>query len=354
MTAHALDTPRFLRKTVLCPNEFNTRFRMIDDDVLAAVSSEEADKVTPLMSKIYLRLLQTPNELREAERTLRFTGEEVGEGKWLTAWEQLYRHLRVSGETANKALRWMHGQGIIGYSAHKNGVGIRIFLNRAASSIGVRRALPGQKNLSAGRASTGGPPASAGGAAFKDNLSVVGDSSESRSNPRAPDGADREAVKNYKPDPNPAGISADELVGRIVRELEPRLRLVAREESAREHSRTRDWLENQGIPKATRVAQREAYNVLRQHGLVAGGKASARSSEVGRAHDAPAEPHELSEVEVGEMAAACVAVLETHGQSIDVILSEMSSEAGGFLLPGDAPKVRKAALALLGGSGEGE
>ena len=354
MTAHALDTPRFLRKTALRPNEFNTRFTMIDDDVLAAVSSEEADRVTPLMSKIYLRLLQAPDELREAARTLRFTGEEVGEGEWLTAWEQLCRHLRVSGETANKALRWMHGQGIIGYSAHKNGVGIRIFLNRAASSVGVRRALPGQKNLPAGRASTAAPPASAGGAAFKDNLSVVKDGSENRFNPHAPDGADREAARNNLPDPVPAGVSADELAGRIVRELEPRMRLVAREESAREHSRTRDWLEKQGIPKATRVAQREAYNVLRQHGLVAGGKASARSSEVGRSHYAPAAPHELSEAEIGEMAAACVAVLETRGQSIDVTLSEMSSEAGGFLLPADAPKVREAALALLGAGGEGK
>lgn len=327
---------------------------MIDDDVLSAVSSEEADKVTPLMSKIYLRLLQAPDELREAGRTLRFTGEEVGEGKWLTAWEQLCRHLRVSGETANKALRWMHEQGIIGYSAHKNGVGIRIFLNRAASSVGVRQSLPGQKILPAGRASAGVPPASAGGAAFKDNLTVVKDGSESRSIPRAPDGADREAVKNYAPDPTPAGIPADELVVRIARELEPRLRLVAREESAREHSRTREWLEKQGIPKATRVAQREAYNVLRQHGLVAGGKAAAHSSEVGRNDYVAAAPRELSEAEIGEMAEACVAMLETHGQAIDVTLSEMSSEAGGFLLPADAPKVREAALALLGAGGGGK
>ena len=354
MTAHALDTPKFLRKTALCPNEFNTRFRMIDDDVLAAVSSGEADKVTPLMSKIYLRLLQTPDELREAERKLRFTGEEVGAGKWLTAWEQLCRHLRVSSETAGKALRWMHEQGIIGYSAHKNGVGIRIFLNRAAGSIGVRRASPGQKNLPAGRASTGAAPASAGGTGFKDNLTVVRDSSESNFNPHAPNGAEREAVKNYPSEPTPTGISAGELVERIVRELEPKLRLVAREESAREHSLTREWLERQGIPKATRVAQREAYNVLRQHGLVAGGKASARSSEVGRSHYTAAVPHELLEAEIGEMAEACVAVLEARGQAIDVTLSEMSSEGGGFLLPADAPKVREAALALLGSGGEGK
>jgi hypothetical protein len=347
MTASALETPKFLRKTTLRPNEFNTRFTMIDDDILEAVSSEEADRVTPLMSKIYLRLLQAPDGLREAERRLRFTGEEDGEGKWLTAWEQLCRHLRVSGETASKALRWMHDQGVIGYSAHKNGAGIRIFLNRAASSVGVRRSLPGQKNLPPGRTSAGAPPASPAEAGFKDNLSVVQDGSENRFNPRAPDGADREAVKNYTPEPAPPPVSADELAGRIVRELEPRLRLVAREESAREHERTRDWLVKHGIPKATRVAQREAYNVLRQHGLVAGGKTAARSSEVGRNSYVAQAPRELSEEEIGEVAQACVAMIETHGQSVEVTLSELSSEAGGFLLPKDAPKVRERAEELM-------
>ena len=36
----------------------------------------------------------------------------------------------------------------------------------------------------------------------------------------------------------------------------------------------------------------------------------------------------------------CVAMLETHGQGIDVTLSELSSETGGPILPEDAPKVR--------------
>ncbi|MFL6284619.1 MAG: hypothetical protein ACJ74Q_15845 [Pyrinomonadaceae bacterium] len=328
---------------------------MIDDDVLEALSSADADRVTPLMSKVYLRLLQAAPELREAERVLRFTGEEDGEGKWLTAWEQLCRHLRVSGETAGKALRWMHERGVIGYSAHKNGVGIRIFLNRAASSVGVRQAGQGQKNLTAVRASAVAARTSVSDAGFKDNLTVVKEVSEIDSIRRAPDGAERQSVDNKNPDPAPSGIMASELVERIVRELEPRLRIVAREESAREHARTREWLEKQGIPKATRVAQREAYNVLRQHGVVAGGRpAVACSSEVGRNHYVAKEPRELTEDEIRELAAGCVAMLESRGQSIEVTLSELSSEAGGFLLPADASKVRESALALVGRQGEGD
>jgi hypothetical protein len=40
-------------------------------------------------------------------------------------------------------------------------------------------------------------------------------------------------------------------------------------------------------------------------------------------------------------------VLETHGQAIDTTLSEISSEAGGRLLPEDAPKVRALAESMI-------
>src|SRR5215212_1926633 len=144
--AHAAASPKFLRKTTLLGTEANTNFKMLDDDVAEALTSAEADEVTPLMSKVYTRLLLTPAGMREGVRVLRFAGEER-EGKWVTAWEQLRGHLRVSSETARKALRWMHEQGIIGYFSGKNGVGLRIFLNRAASSIGVRARRAGEKIL---------------------------------------------------------------------------------------------------------------------------------------------------------------------------------------------------------------
>ena len=146
MLAQPQPIRRFTRRTALGDNEYDTNFLKLDRDIMAAVSSPEADAVTPLMSKIYLRLLQTPDVCREGERVLRFTGE-TREGKWVKAWDQLCRHLKVSSETANKALTWMHDEGIIGYSAFKNGVGIRIFLNRAVSSIATRPGSGGKKIL---------------------------------------------------------------------------------------------------------------------------------------------------------------------------------------------------------------
>jgi hypothetical protein len=42
----------------------------------------------------------------------------------------------------------------------------------------------------------------------------------------------------------------------------------------------------------------------------------------------------------------CITMQEIHGQSNDVTLSEMSREAGGYLLAEDAPKVRALAVSL--------
>jgi Flp pilus assembly protein CpaB len=49
-----------------------------------------------------------------------------------------------------------------------------------------------------------------------------------------------------------------------------------------------------------------------------------------------------------ELAQACVAMLEAQGQAVEVTLSEMSTTAGGFLLPEDAPRVRQKVETLLG------
>jgi len=54
----------------------------------------------------------------------------------------------------------------------------------------------------------------------------------------------------------------------------------------------------------------------------------------------------LTPGEVRETAEVCVALLETQGKSIEVTLSELSSEGGGWLLPEDAPKVRDLAASL--------
>jgi hypothetical protein len=79
-----------------------------------------------------------------------------------------------------------------------------------------------------------------------------------------------------------------------------------------EHERTREWLENRGLPKAARVAQYEAYNVLRRYGVISETARSSRApADVGRNDYTPPEPHLLSHDEIAELAEACVAMLET-------------------------------------------
>ena len=168
----ALEVPRFVRRTQLNAQEYRTNFRQLDCEVIAALISEEATRVTSQMSKIYLCLINAPVELWERDGVLRLTGCER-EGKWQTAWEQLVKLAGVASATARKALAWMSEQAIIGYYAGKNGVGIRIFINRAASSI-ARKPEAGQKNLRLVQASSGTPRTSPNEAAFNDSFAVLG------------------------------------------------------------------------------------------------------------------------------------------------------------------------------------
>jgi hypothetical protein len=368
MSARPLEAPRFVRRTRLGPNEYRKNFRQIDGDVISAVTSAEADRVTPLMSKIYLRLVHAPAEYWERDGVLRFESELRDDGH-VTAWVALCEAVGVASATASKALRWLHEQGIIGYFAGKNGVGIRVFLNRAASSIGSRAA--GQKILEFRRASSQEARTSAGEVAFIDSFADL-EVSDTDRNPHAPqNGAERTEVVKTGPDPHPTRsgyppqrvdsgnvlstqtalrveVPVEEIVSRLSRELEPSLQSAARRAAAQEHERTREWLESRGLPKAARVAQREAYNVLRKYGVIRDA-AQASQADVGRGHPAP-EREPLSDGEVEELAQACVAMLEVKGQSVEVTLSEMSAEAGGFLLPEDAPRVRARAEILLNDS----
>ena len=370
MTAvHAATSPRFLRKTTLRGTEANTNFKMLDDDVAEAITSAEADRVTPLMSKVYTRLLLTPAEMREGVRVLRFAGEERG-GKWVTAWEQLRAHLRVSSETARKALRWMHSQGVIGYYSGKNGVGIRIFLNRAANSVSTKREGQAQKILAFARTSDCQPRTSPGDTPFKDSF-AVSEVVDTDLNPLAPkNGADDTHFVNASPEQHTGPVpdrstfnlqqerfsarverhpevASDKVVERLRCELEPMLRQIARRAAADEHERTREWLERSGLPKAARVAQRETYDSLRRNGVIR--DASHRTKgEAGRGSDVRPEPRPLSESEVTEFAEACVALFEAKGQPVEVTLGGMRVEAGGILLPEDFPRVLKKVESLLG------
>lgn len=366
MGAEALQSERFVRRTRLGHDEYRKNFRQLDCEAINAVSSPEADAVTPLMSKVYLRLANAPDGYWEREGVLRFAGEERG-GEWVTAWAQLVSLAGVASATARKALQWMHAQGVVGYYAGRNGVGIRVFLNRAVASIG-RHPVATEKNLRLVRASTGGPRTSADDTPFNDSSAGL-EILETDLNPGAPkNGAGQTEVVKELSDPHPTHLGglpqsvgpesappraalkvevpAEEIVTRLRRELEPSLQFAARQAAAREHERTREWLESRGLPKAARVAQREAYNVLRKCGVIAE-TACASNAEVGRAGQTPPGPKRLAEEEVEELAQACIAMLEVKGQSVEVTLSEMSAEAGGFLLPEDAPRLRQKVQLLL-------
>jgi hypothetical protein len=369
MAMQALPSHRFIRKTELGPNEYRKRFRQIDDEIIAAITSPEADQVTPLMSKIYLRLINAPDNYWERQGVLRFAAE-IREGKSVKAWTVLCDLLSVSSATANKALTWMHQEGIIGYFSGKNGVGMRIFLNRALSSIGIRPAPGGKKILDFSPASSGESRASQNETAFKETFGDLENSDLDRNTGAPKDGADNSHSDKVSSDqtacraqnkqasmpvtkiaPSPAQGYAlpavDEIVRRLKVELEPSLRAAAVQASAREHERTREWLENRGLPKAARVAQREAFNVLRQHGVITDSGRRARTElMVGQHNHAPYKLRPLTPDEIEEVAEMCVSMLEGRGQAIDVTLAEMSAEAGGYILAEDAPKARELAESL--------
>lgn len=369
MTAHPHLTPRFVRRTQLAKGEYRKNFHQVDREVVEAVTSEGADCVTPLMSKIYLRLINAPSVYWERDGVLRFEAESREGQRPVKAWAALCELLGVASATASKALHWMHDQGIIGYFAGKNGVGIRIFLNRATNSIGVRA---GKKILEFPPASIRESRASRNEAAFNDTYGVR-EVSDTDFNPCAPkNGAEKQMVGKTSPEPQPApdtrgdptsglerrevddpksrtsdALSINEIVWRLKAELEPTLQQAASQAARREHERTREWLENRGLPKAARVAQREAYNVLKNHGVISAANERARADlEVGR-NNYTMVAKSLTEGEVKELAEMCIAMLETHGQAIETTLSEISSEAGGCLLPEDAPKVRALAESMI-------
>jgi hypothetical protein len=362
MTAHV---ERFVRRTTLHEDEYRKNFRQIDREVIEVVKSEEAKKVTRQMGTLYLTLIDAPSRYWEREGVLRFCGNE-GEGKPCTAWQQLVNLLDCGNTTAKKALDWMHRQGVIGYYAGKNGAGIRIFLNRATSSIGKRER---QKNLRllptpATEVRTPGT-----GATFKDSFlenREIDKEFRAPKNGAAESETDRELSDQ---DPNPShlslfatqvtepeverthpvsAISDAAVVEQIKREVITQMRSAA----AQEHERTREWFISHAMPKAIRVAQHSAYAVLRSYGLLSDPRSGGRERQrtdgrgVGKHISTETASQPLTDEEITELAESCVALLVRQGQTIDRTLFEMSVEAGGFLLPEDAPKIRTKAESL--------
>ena len=376
MNAQPLPTARFIRKTQLGAGEYRKNFHQIDQDIIAAITSPEADAVTPLMSKIYLRLVNAPAGYWERTGVLRFEAE-VRENRQVKAWLVFCEVAGVASATAHKAITWLHEQGIIGYFSGKNGVGLRIFLNRASTSIGTRTAPGSKKILQFGRASSAGRLASSDETAFSDSFAVreILDTDLSSDAPEngaeinpvdeltfTPSAADtRNGVRSAIARREAAAVTVgaqhlplNEIIDRLKSEIEPGLMSAAAQAAAQatrnEIERTRTWFETKALPKAVRVAQSECYSLLKKHGSLDGESQRLRAGlEVGRhASSGAAETSRLhAPQEVNEWAEVCLSLLETQGQAIEVTLSEMSAAGGGWMLPEDAPRVRAAAEQLL-------
>lgn len=287
MISAATAASRFVRRTVLNEDEYRVNFKQIDCEILDTLASDEACAVTPSISKIYLRLLRAPLAYWEREGVLHFVGEERA-GQVLTAWEQLHQLTGVANSTLAKALTWLHKVGIIGYEARKNGVGIRIFLNRARSSI---RCKEPQKNLPLAPAPFATAPIPSVGIPFKEDHGRQ--NLEQDIPPRVSAGAAEvpvgkglalaENVKSCAAALPPATaytlhqpgtpFNFQQVVGLVKRELEQALACACHEAIAsacrKEAALNREWFERAGLPKAIRVAQHEAFNVLRSHGVLA-------------------------------------------------------------------------------------
>lgn len=366
---------RFVRRTILMKTERRINFRQIDRDAITVVTSSAASRKTPMMSKIYLRLVNAETKYYEREGVLRFTGGER-EGKRQTAWEQLLELLDVASATAIKALTFMHQEGVIGYDAHKNGVGIRIFLNRAVASIST--AVQTQKNLPAVHTSsdarrTSNSDAPSNACFAKRELL------ETDINSRAPkNGAKQDSREMDFPNACPAETTrsathqppaaqtqrsestlnfTEVVFQRLKNELEICVRDAATQAARREHSQTRVWFETKALPKAVRVAQKESYNLLRRYENISSAQERARidfrvgsnATPYGTDEKKTAPKRPCTSEELKELAETCLAVFETHGKDIETTLAELSSSgANGWLSSEDAAKIKELAWSLSG------
>lgn len=92
------------------------------------LASDEAEQITPSMSRIYYRLACAPSEWWDSQDTLCLRGK-TEEGVSTTAWAQLVGWLGEEPDTVNKAIQWMEEKEIITYQSNKGGLAIRISLN---------------------------------------------------------------------------------------------------------------------------------------------------------------------------------------------------------------------------------
>jgi hypothetical protein len=92
----------------------------IHEDIMMAITWEEADEVTPSMTKIYFRLIRAPEEWWQGNKILRVKSSSQ-EGVSTTAWAELVNWLGVTLEDAHKAIEWLNEKEIINYQSYYNG-----------------------------------------------------------------------------------------------------------------------------------------------------------------------------------------------------------------------------------------
>lgn len=263
---------QFIRKTSLAATEYQTNFTITDNEILDTITSDEALQITKLMPSIYLRLRRAPTDFWEREGVLRFVGS--GDEKTVsTAWDQMRRITGVANSTLSKAVAWLHEKGVIGYSAYKNGIGIRIFFNRATSSI---RSREPQKNLRLVPTPSNNLPAPSNGAPFKEetfkrDLDNIHDSAPTRGDQPGEDCPFQEPGGPVETPVSRPGLQLVPPTTTRPEQTIPSLNQAIKELKCefsnivkREIRATQDWFYDKAIPKAIRVAQRETFNLLRK------------------------------------------------------------------------------------------
>jgi hypothetical protein len=324
--------PRFVRRTALDENEYRVNFKQIDNDVIGALVSQEARAVTPQMSAIYLSLLAAPQHCWERDGVIHFAGEDRADGH-ITAWEQMRETAGVANSTLSKALAWMHQTGLIGYDARANGAGIRIFFNRASSSI---RSRGPQKILQFPRTPSANAPAPTVGAGFKEKLSERIPENTFRASARETSPAVDDRSVAGQPESPPANLRLAaqrpaapdaSVVAALTRQVAEDLRSQMAAAVALETENIREWFLNHGLPKATRVAQRETYDLLRAHGLIA-----KKTGDVGRNAAAERGREEKGEREsIAAFLSRAIESVERAGQAGNAALDAACLAAAGDL-----------------------
>ena len=286
---------RFVRRTTLAENEYRVNFKQIDNEVIRSLVSPEARAVTPQMSTIYLSLLAAPQHCWERDGVIHFAGEDREDGH-LTAWEQMREIAGVANSTLSKATDWMHRTGVIGYDARANGAGIRIFFNRASASIRSKPARskpdePRQKNLRLVPTPTATAPTPTDGVGFKEVISEKNLENTISAFAREENPTGQVTSRPPLREATPIPVEPDSaLVASLTRQIAGELRPEIADAIKRESDNTREWFLNHGLPKATRVAQRETYDLLRAHGVIV--KKTGNSGEVGRYNPTAAQGRE--------------------------------------------------------------